>query len=77
EFPIVVVSLRQDRTQSRVEGDERQESNLLARRVNHMAMTRAMRSLLVTLPLSDNEHTSGITSPLWTIIDTRRDGGAE
>jgi superfamily I DNA/RNA helicase len=74
EFPIVVVSLRQDRmrTQSRGEGDERQESNLLSRRVNHMAMTRAMRSLLVTLPLSDNEQTSGITSPLWTIIDTRR-----
>jgi len=71
EFPIVVVSLRQDRSLTTTDGDERDETRRLYRRLNHMAMTRAMRSLLVTVPLSDTEQTAGMTAPLWSVRDVR------
>ena len=47
------------------------EARLLDRRVNHMAMTRAMRSLLVTMPKdADPELLARFKEPLWIVKKT-------
>ncbi len=68
EFPIVALSLTDSWQHDDGERDERNEATLRERRLNHMAMTRAMRSLLVTLPPSKDEHASrSFTAPLWNV----------
>ena len=68
EFPIVAISLTDSLSWTNNQDDESTELTHKKRRLNHMAMTRAMRSLLVTLPETDGDgEYSGISEPLWDI----------
>lgn len=68
EFPVVVLSLVDGIRPIDGDDDEAREARQKERRVNHMAMTRAMRSLLVTLPEdADPEMVAGIAGPLWHV----------
>lgn len=64
EFPIVAVALC---TQPVTSAHDAPEVQYQRRRLNHMAMTRATRSLLVTLPTTDEDRFSGISAPLWDV----------
>lgn len=66
EFPVVAVALFHQPKLSEIAPEERSEQLLLERRVNHMAMTRAMQTLLVTIPASPEKgRFVGMSPPLW------------
>ena len=66
EFPVVAVALFEQLKQPGTGPEELSERLLLERRVNHMAMTRAMQMLMVTVPASPAEgRFVGLTAPLW------------
>jgi superfamily I DNA/RNA helicase len=68
EFPIVAVALASQPPGNSGENEEAIEAIQRERRVNHMAMTRAMRSLLVSVP-TDNAGISlaAMDESLWDI----------
>jgi mRNA-degrading endonuclease RelE of RelBE toxin-antitoxin system len=68
EFPIVAIAMRQLIMRKSAPQDEAEERELQVRRILHMSMTRAMRSLLVTLPATPRDPVlATIEEPLWRV----------
>lgn len=68
EFPIVALALATAKPPGGKTSEELLEASQLERRLNHMAMTRSMRSLLVLLPGEDPDEYPWLSQGLWDTV---------